>query len=82
MTVRVSTCKHALDRLLCQALSKLELLGGHGLGPADVPVDDGGAHIAGAIALNPASLCEDKALHPLPKVLNPATLPRVSMVAP
>lgn len=39
--------------------------------PADITVDDGGPDIAGAVALHPAVLCEDKALHPLAKVLNP-----------
>lgn len=42
------------------------------MGPVDVTVDDGGPHIAGAVALHPAVLCEDKALHSLAKVLNPA----------
>ena len=66
------TCQHALDRLLCEALCILELLGGHGVGPVDVTVDDGGPHVAGAVALHPAVLCEDKALHSLAKVFNPA----------
>ena len=35
-------------------------------------MDYGGPDIAGAVALHPAVLCEDKALHPLAKVLNPA----------
>ena len=40
--------------------------------PADITVDDGRPDIAGAVALHPAMLCEDKALHPLTEVLYPA----------
>lgn len=69
--VRVHACEHSLDRLLGEALSKLELLDSHGTRPGDVPMDDGRAHIAGAIGLHPAILCEDKALHPLAEVFNP-----------
>ncbi len=65
------TCEHALDWLLGETLSILELLGGHGLRPADVTMDDRGPHIARAVALYPAVLCEDKSLHSLTKVLNP-----------
>ena len=72
------TCKHALDWLLCEALCKLELLDRHGVGPADITVDDWGPDIAGAIALNPAMLSEDKALHSLSKVLHPTQMLLVS----
>ena len=65
------TCEHSLDRLLGEALCKLELLDSHGAWPADITMDDRGADIAGAIRLHPALLCEDKPLHPLTKVFNP-----------
>ena len=65
------TSLHALDWLLGQALCILELLDSHGIGPADITMDDGGPHIAGAIGLHPAMLREDKALHPLTKVFHP-----------
>jgi hypothetical protein len=42
------------------------------MGPADITMDDGRPDVAGAVALHPAVLCEDKALHPLTKVLDPA----------
>lgn len=68
----VPTCEHALDWLLGQVLGVLELLDSHGLRPGNIPVNNRGANVAGAIALYPAMLCENKALHPLSKVLNPA----------
>lgn len=70
-TTMMCTCEHSLDGLLGKALGKLELLDSHGSGPGDVAMDNRGAHIAGAVGLHPAMLCEDKALHPLPKVFDP-----------
>lgn len=56
------TSQHSLDRLLGQALGILELLDSHGACELDISIDDGRADIAGAIALDPAVLCEVEAI--------------------
>ena len=68
----ILTCEHALDGLLGQALGVLELLNGDGPDTGHIAVDDWRAHIAGAVALHPAILCEGESLQLHAEVLNPA----------
>lgn len=68
------TCEHALDGLLGEALGILELLDCHGFCEFDIRVDDGRAHVARAIALHPAMLCEVETIQLDAKELHPVTM--------